>query len=98
MLRLCPEAPGRDIGVTVRPEREIAIVDRDGSGKSPPGESSSFDLAKMTEADVAAEIAQRMARWRRTNTRPAATERGPPPGSTAGPPAAPPPRQTAAPP
>jgi hypothetical protein len=65
-------------------------VDRDGSGRSPPGESSSFDLAKMTEADVAAEIAQRMARWRRANTRPAATERGPPPGPTAAPAAAPP--------
>ena len=39
-------------------------MDRDGRGKPPPGEFSSFDLSKMSEAEVAAELAARMARWR----------------------------------
>jgi hypothetical protein len=39
-------------------------VDRDGRGKPPSDEFGSFDLSKMSEAEVAAELAARMARWR----------------------------------
>ena len=50
-------------------------MDRDGSGRSPPEEVTSFDVAKMSEAEVAAEIVQRMTRWRRVNDRADATGR-----------------------
>lgn len=72
-------------------------MDRDGSGDRPPEELGSFDLSRMSEADVAAEIAQRMTRWRRAHRRAAATERGPPPGPAAAQPAAPPAPQPPAP-
>ena len=52
-------------------------MDRDKRGKS-PGESGSFDLAKMSVADVAATIAQRMARVRRARKAPDAPARAPP--------------------
>ena len=50
------------------------IVDRDGSDNASPKELSSFDVAKMSEAEVAAEIAQRMTRWRRARNRGDRTE------------------------
>ena len=52
------------------------IVDRKGGGKPPPQESGSFDLSKMSEAEIAAEIAARMARWRQARQRPAGPARG----------------------
>lgn len=62
-------------------------MDRDKRGKS-PGESGSFDLAKMSVAEVAAAIAQRMARVRRAHKAPDAPARAPPAGPVAQSPAA----------
>jgi hypothetical protein len=53
-------------------------VDRKGGGKPPPKESGSFDLSKMSKAEIAAEIAARMARWRQAHQRPAVPARAPP--------------------
>jgi len=79
MLRDSPEPTLDDISVSLLvPGRgRSSIVDRDKRGK-PPGESSSFDLAKMSVADVAAAIAQRMARARRARKAPDAPARAPP--------------------
>lgn len=52
-------------------------MDRDDSDNGSPKELSSFDVAKMTEAEVAAEIAQRMTRWRRARNRADRTEGAP---------------------
>jgi hypothetical protein len=52
-------------------------VDRKGGGKPPPKESGSFDLSKMSKAEIAAEIAARMARWRQAHQRPAVPARAP---------------------
>lgn len=47
-------------------------MDRGGRGKPPSGEFSSFDLSKVSEAEVAAELAARMARWRQARKAPGA--------------------------
>ncbi len=76
-------------------------MDRDRKGGPPPEELGSFDVAKKSGADIAAEIARRMARWRSARKSPEAAERGPPAaGPAAHPPAAQSPaagRQTPAP-
>ncbi len=53
-------------------------MDRDDSDNGSPKELSSFDVAKMTQAEVAAEIAQRMTRWRRARNRADRAEGMPP--------------------
>jgi hypothetical protein len=53
-------------------------VDRKKGAGSPPGELGSFDLAKMSDAEVAAQIAARMVQWRRAHKPPAARASGPP--------------------
>jgi hypothetical protein len=58
-------------------------VDRKKGAGSPPGELGSFDLAKMSEAEVAAQIAARMVQWRRAHKPPEAPARKPPDRPTA---------------
>jgi hypothetical protein len=58
-------------------------VDREKGAGSPPGELGSFDLAKMSEAEVAAQIAARMVQWRRAHKPPEAPARKPPDRPTA---------------
>lgn len=52
-------------------------MDRDDSDNGSSKDLSSFDVAKMSEAEVAAEIAQRMTRWRRARNRAEQTEPAP---------------------
>jgi hypothetical protein len=61
-------------------------VDRDGRGKPPSDEFGSFDLSKMSEAEVAAELAARMARWRDARKSAKAAPRAPAGEHTAQPP------------
>ncbi len=62
-------------------------MDRDDSDSdnASPKELSSFDVAKMSEAEVAAEIAQRMTRWRRARNRADRAEDAPPADQPAAP-------------
>jgi hypothetical protein len=80
LLRIAGVTPGdRRRAVLIRPRGGRSwIVDRKGGGKPPPKESGSFDLSKMSKAEIAAEIAARMARWRQTHQRPAVPPRAPP--------------------
>src|SRR5688572_12532408 len=80
LLRLAGATPGdRRRAVLIRPRGGRSwIVDRKGGGKPPPQEPGSFDLWKRSEAEIAAEIAARMARWRQARQRPAVPARAPP--------------------
>src|SRR5262245_17346689 len=79
MLRIDPEGPGQHCDTFFVPGGGSRIVQRDDSNGSSSRELGSFDVAKMSEADVAAEIAQRMTRWRRANNRAPPPERAEPP-------------------
>ena len=80
LLRSAGATPGdRRRAVLLRPRGGRSwIVDQKGGGKPPPEKSGSFDLSKMSKAEIAAEIAARMARWRQANQRPAVPARAPP--------------------